>query len=96
MKVVAMKKQMMKKNIMFIRKRKNQEKKYCDDIDADYDDVNDDIDDYADDKEFSENDNDNNDNDEKRNKNKNKKVIQKQKQKPKTQNKKGISKSIKV
>ena len=96
MKVVAMKKQMMKKNIMFIRKRKNQEKKYCDDTDADYDDVNDDIDDYADDKEFSENDNDNNDNDEKCNKNKNKKVIQKQKQKPKTQNKKGISKSIKV
>ena len=62
-----------------------------------YDDVDDDIDDYADDEEFSENDNDNNDNDEKHNKNKNnKKVIKIQKQKPKIQNKKGISKSIKV
>ena len=62
-----------------------------------YDDVDDNIDDYADDEEFSENDNDNNDNDEKHNKNKNnKKVIKIQKQKPKIQNKKGISKSIKV
>ena len=74
-----------------------QKRKKYDDIDGNYDDADDDSDDYADDKEFSENDNDNNDNDEKRNKNKNnKKVIQKQKQKPKTQNKKGISKSIKV
>ena len=96
MKVAAMKKQTMKKNIMFIQKRKTKKKiLWC--IDGNYDDVDDDIDDYADDEEFSENDNDNNDNDEKHNKNKNnKKVIKIQKQKPKIQNKKGISKSIKV
>ena len=36
-------------------KKKKPRKKYCDDIDVDYD-VNDNIDDYVDDKEFSEND----------------------------------------
>ena len=78
-------------------KKKKPRKKYYDDTDGDYDDIDDDIEDYAGDEEFSENDNDNNDNDEKRNKNQNnKKVIQKQKRKPRTQNKKGISKSIKV
>ena len=79
-------------------KKKKPRKKYYDDIDGDYHDVDDDIDDYADGEEFPENDNDNNnDNDEKCNKNKNnKKVIKIQKQKPKIQNKKGISKAIKV
>ena len=78
-------------------KNKKPRKKYYDDMDGDYDDVDDDIDDYTDDEEFIENDNYNNENDEKCNKNiNNKKVIQEQKQKPKNQNKKGISKSIKV
>ena len=47
MKAAAMKKQTMKKNIMLIQKRKNQEKKYYDDIDDDYDDIDGDIEDYA-------------------------------------------------
>ena len=51
MKVVAMKKQKMKKNIIIIQKIKPREK-YYGDIEEDYDDVDDDIDDYADDEEF--------------------------------------------
>ena len=79
MKITAMKKQMMKKNIVY-PKNKKPRKKYYDDMDCNYDDIDDHIDDYADDEEFSENDNHNTENDEKCNKNKNnKKVIQKQK-----------------
>ena len=56
MKVAAMKKHTMKNNIMFIQKRKNQEKIkkiYYHDIDGGYDDVDDNIDNYMDDKELS-------------------------------------------